>query len=147
MHLLILCRLQGKDCCRQDHFMKLCPRWTYKESRIILSKISTPCLSFLIPFVIINSESDNDYPQNFQTPFSSDLYFLTCKNIKKLTIAEWKGSCIIIPQYNLSGKFETSACKTSSNMCNIREKENQKYVSKYVYKGLGCVDLKERNRK
>ena len=119
-----------------------------QESRIILSKISTPCLSFLIPFVIINSESDNDYPQYFQTPFSSDLYFLTCKNIKnEQQLNEKAAACIIIPQYNLSEKFESSACKTNSNMCNIREKENQKYVSKYVYKGLGCVDLKERNRK
>ena len=42
----------------------------------------------------------------------------------------WRKSCIIIPQYNLSEKFDTFAWETNCNMRNIRKKENPKYVTK-----------------
>ena len=48
----ILCRPWGKDCCRRGRILKHCIRDELKESRILLSKISTPCLTFLIPFLV-----------------------------------------------------------------------------------------------
>ena len=44
----------------------------------------------------------------------------------------------------MSEKFDTSAWNNNSNMRNIRKKEMHIFL---VYKGLECVDLKEKNRK
>ena len=46
--------LKGKDCCRRGRI--LCPRYELTRIKNSFSKISTPCLTFLIPFVIINAE-------------------------------------------------------------------------------------------
>ena len=53
----ILCRLQGKDCCRRGRIQNFTVGYELTiESRILLSKISTPCLKCPIPFVIIKAE-------------------------------------------------------------------------------------------
>ena len=61
----ILCRLRGKDSCRQGFILKHCLRWT---SRIHLSKISTPFLTFLIPFVIIKAKFWQWITSEFSNP-------------------------------------------------------------------------------
>ena len=40
----------------------LCPRWTYKNQEFFCQKISSPSLTFIIPFLIIKAEFWQWYP-------------------------------------------------------------------------------------
>ena len=48
-----------------------------QESRILLSEISTPSLTFYIPFFIIKGKFWQCYPQNFQTQLSAVTFFFS----------------------------------------------------------------------
>ena len=75
MKPVLLCRLQGKDCCSRGRILKYCTRWTYKNPDL-LSKKSTPFLIFLIPIVIVKAKFwHNKYLQNFQTRLVQWLFF------------------------------------------------------------------------
>ena len=49
-------------------YSKALSKMNLQESRILLSKISTPCLTFLIPFVLINAENSNNGSSKFSNP-------------------------------------------------------------------------------
>ena len=89
----IFCRLQGNDCCRQGRILKHFPRWTYKNLDSI-SIISTPFLTFLIPFVIFNAEIWQCLSSEFSNPayIAVTFIFPTCKNIVKYV---YKISCLV----------------------------------------------------
>ena len=69
-----------KGFCRGGFILKHCPWWTYQESRILLSIISTPSLTFLIPFVIINTEFWQWIHRSFKPHLAVTFIFPTCKN-------------------------------------------------------------------
>ena len=76
LYRFILCRLQGKDCYRRDCILKHCVRDEVKRINNLLSKISTPFLTYLIPFAIIKVEFWHiEYPQNYQTLLVQGLFF------------------------------------------------------------------------
>ena len=53
---------------------------------------------------------------DFQTLLSSDFYVSNLWEYINMNNSWMKSSCIIIPQYHLSEKFDTSAWKTNVNM-------------------------------
>ena len=86
LYQFILCRLQGKDCCRQGRILRHCVPDELTKIKIFLSKISTPFLTFLIPFAIIRAEFwHNEYPQNFQTPLCAVTFFQPTRVLRKLS--------------------------------------------------------------
>ena len=70
--------VEGKDCCRRGCILKHCVRDELTRTIIFLSKISTPFLTFLIPYLsLLRRNSYNKNPQNFQTPLSAVNFFST----------------------------------------------------------------------
>ena len=113
----ILCRLLEKDCCRRGFILKHCQWWNYKESSILLSIISSPSLTFLIPFVIINAEFWQWIHRNFKPHLAVTFIFPTCKNTYDKYEGFGANSCISNYQefQRNSEKFDTSAWITHSN--------------------------------
>ena len=64
----ILSRLQGKDCCKQGRILKQCVRDVLTRIKNSFVKISTPSLTFLIPFVIIKAELWQWISSEFSNP-------------------------------------------------------------------------------
>ena len=92
-----------------------------QESRILLSKKFTPSLTFLILFVILGQNSDNRYPQNFQTPLSAVwlLFFQPVRILRKLCLNLTSNSCC----QTLLKTANTAMIKWKNSMI-------QKFVSK-----------------
>jgi len=90
-----------------------------QESRILLSKISTHCLTFLIPFVVINVEFWQWISSEFSNPAKQWLLFF--QPVRKYKYEQYDnaaGSSFL--NITCQMKFDTSAWKTISNMRNIR---------------------------
>ena len=73
------------------------------------------------------------------------IIFPTCKNTWIWTRAGWK-SCIIIPQYNLSEKFDTSAWKTNRNKRNIKEKKIRNMYQNAFFPCLQRIIMRKSKR-
>ena len=139
----ILCRLQGKYCCRQGSFLKHCFRDELLRIKICLPKISTPFLIIVIPFVIIKAEFwHKEYPQNFQTPLGAVTFFNLQENGGNLV---WSNFQMMLEKNIENCKFFWYLLLTNSNFLfyliwyfwrqdiKLDNSMNQKYVSKCIF--------------
>ena len=93
-----------------------------QESKVQMSKISTPCLTVLIPFVIKMAELR---PWTFSNTVSSDLFFSTCKKIHNKYEQSGSDSCIS----NLQPAFHNIP---NQRNC-IEHKPNSNFLSNLIW--------------
>ena len=96
----------------------ICSRWIIQYSRILLSKIFTPCLTFFIPFVIIMAKFWKWIHRIFKPCLAAILIFLqpVICHMTNMNNLEQIGASARIQQYTSSEEFDTYAWITNSNL-------------------------------
>ena len=140
---------QGKDCCWWGRILKHCVRDELARINIFLSKISTPFLTFLIPFAIIKAEFwHNEYSQNFQTLLGAVTFFQLARILRNLSLKLTFNSCWVKHSWSENNiencKFIWYLLLTNSNFLlyliwyfwrqdiKLNNSMNQKYMSKCI---------------